>query len=155
MISEWDALARVAVALVLGGLIGFDRQRLNKPAGVRTHMLVAAGSALFIVVAVLLSEGLEGIGTESAKIDVSRIAAGIVAGVGFLGAGAIITRDDRVSGLTTAAGIWITAAIGTAIGFGFWIVGVGSTVAVLAIYAMSFAAETRLSRPRDEENLDV
>ena len=155
MINEWDALARVAVAMVLGGLIGFDRQRLNKPAGVRTHMLVAAGAALFIVVAVLLSEGLEGLGTESAKIDVSRIAAGIVAGVGFLGAGAIITRQDRVSGLTTAAGIWITAAIGTAVGFGFWILGVGSTVAVLIIYAMAFAAETRIARLRDEEHSDV
>jgi len=155
MISEWDALGRIAVALVLGGLIGFDRQRLNKPAGVRTHMLVAAGAALFIVVAVLLSEGLEGLGTESAKIDVSRIAAGIVAGVGFLGAGAIITRHDRVSGLTTAAGIWITAAIGTAIGFGFWILGIGSTVAVLVIYAMAVVAEKRISPPRDGDGSDV
>lgn len=150
MISEWEALGRVAVALVLGGFIGFDRQLLSKPAGVRTHMLVAAGSALFIVVAVLLSEGLEGIGTESAKIDVSRMAAGVVTGVGFLGAGAIITRHDRVSGLTTAAGIWITAAIGTAIGFGFWIIGIGSTVAVLIIYTMSFAAEQRISGSRGE-----
>ena len=118
-------------------------------------MLVAGGAALFIVVAVLLSEGLERLGTESAKIDVSRIAAGIVAGVGFLGAGAIITRDDRVSGLTTAAGIWITAAIGTAIGFGLWIVGIGSTIAVLVVYAMAFAAETRISGSRDEEHSDV
>ena len=152
MISEWDALGRITVALVLGGLIGFDRQRLNKPAGVRTHMLVAAGAALFIVVAVLLSEGLEGIGTESAKIDVSRIAAGIVTGVGFLGAGAIITRHDRVSGLTTAAGIWITAAIGTAVGFGFWIIGIGSTVAVLIIYAMAYAADQRFSQPGDADS---
>lgn len=152
MISEWEALGRVAVALVLGGLIGFDRERLNKPAGVKTHMLVSAGAALFIVVAVMLSQGLEGIGTESAKIDVSRIAAGIVAGVGFLGAGAIITRDDRVSGLTTAAGVWITAAIGTAIGFGFWIIGVGSTIAVLVIYASAYTAGQRISRTRDERS---
>ncbi len=150
MISEWDALGRIVVALVLGGLIGFDREVRNKPAGVRTHMLVAAGAALFIVVAVLLSEGLETLGTEAARIDVSRIAAGIVAGVGFLGAGTIITRHDRVSGLTTAAGLWITAAIGTAIGFGMWIIGIGSAVAVLIVYAMSLAAERRIARPDDE-----
>lgn len=150
MISEWDAMGRIVVALVLGGLIGFDREVRNKPAGVRTHMLVAAGAALFIVVAVLLSQGLETLGTEAARIDVSRIAAGIVAGVGFLGAGAIITRHDRVSGLTTAAGLWITAAIGTAIGFGLWIIGIGSTVAVLIVYGMSFVAERRIARPGDE-----
>ena len=105
MLSEWDIVLRVAVAAVLGGLVGFDREARDKPAGVRTHALVAVGAALFVGVSVLVSIDLESGGSQSARIDSSRVTAGVMTGVGFLGAGSIIRRDGSVSGLTTAAGI--------------------------------------------------
>ena len=102
---------RLVVAAVLGGLLGWERERAGKAAGVRTHMLVAMGAALFV----LLSQQV-GIGTP----DLSRVIQGIVAGVGFLGAGTILKGnfEGQVHGLTTAAGIWLTAAIGVAAGLG-------------------------------------
>ncbi len=138
MVGEWDIVLRVVVAAVLGGLVGFDRQAADKPAGIRTHMMVAAGAALFVGVSVLLSGGLEGEGTQSARIDASRITAGVVTGVGFLGAGSIIRQGGLVSGLTTAAGIWTVAAIGTAIAFGYWWLGIAATGVVLAIHALGY-----------------
>lgn len=134
MTSEWEIVLRVLGAAGLAALVGYDRAQADKPAGVRTHLLVGAGSALFTGITVLLADTVESIGAQAARIDVSRIPAGLVAGVGFLGAGAILTRGDRVTGLTTAAGIWVVAAIGVAVGFGFWIVGVATTVLVLATH---------------------
>ncbi|MEL7210272.1 MAG: MgtC/SapB family protein, partial [Actinomycetota bacterium] len=107
MVTEWDIVLRVLGASVLAALVGYDRALADKPAGVRTHLLVGAGAALFTGVTVLLANDVESIGAQAARIDVSRIPAGIVTGVGFLGAGAILFRDDRVTGLTTAAGIWV------------------------------------------------
>lgn len=141
MVDEWDIVVRVVVAAVLGGLVGYDRQAANKPAGIRTHMMVAAGASLFVGVSLLLSSGLEDLGTQAARIDASRITAGVVTGVGFLGAGSIIRQGGAVSGLTTAAGIWTVAAIGTAIAFGYWVLGVAATVVVLAIHGLSWIAE--------------
>ncbi len=102
---------RLGVAAVLGGLLGWERERAGKAAGLRTHMLVAMGAALFML-------GAEQAGIAPA--DNSRVIQGITAGVGFLGAGTILKREDpdTVKGLTTAAGIWFTAAIGTAAGLG-------------------------------------
>jgi putative Mg2+ transporter-C (MgtC) family protein len=141
VVEEWDIVLRVVVAAVLGGLVGYDRQAANKPAGIRTHMMVAAGASLFVGVSLLLSSGLEEMGTQAARIDASRITAGVVTGVGFLGAGSIIRQGGAVSGLTTAAGIWTVAAIGTAIAFGYWVLGVAATVVVLAIHGLSWVAE--------------
>jgi putative Mg2+ transporter-C (MgtC) family protein len=94
-------LTRLLLAAVLGGVLGYEREHQGKAAGIRTHMLVAMGAALFVLA------------------DLSRVIQGVVAGIGFLGAGAIIkNRDDDVRGLTTAAGVWMTAAIGIACGLG-------------------------------------
>lgn len=132
MPSEFELLLRVFVAALLGGAIGFDREIRQKPAGMRTHMLVAAGSALFYAAGVLILG--EAAGTDLTG-DVLRIPAAIVAGVGFLGAGAILRAGERVTGLTTAAGIWVVAAIGLLAGAGFFILAVGGTAMVLLIVA--------------------
>jgi putative Mg2+ transporter-C (MgtC) family protein len=104
---------RMIVAALLGAVIGYQREVAGKPAGLRTHMLVSLGTALFVLVA------LE---ADFEKADVSRIIQGLAAGIGFLGAGAIlkITEEHRITGLTTAAGIWMTAAVGVAVGLGRW-----------------------------------
>jgi putative Mg2+ transporter-C (MgtC) family protein len=114
--------------MLAGGLIGWDREALSKPAGIRTHMLVAGGAALFTAASLLiLQEGT----LAGGRGDLVRIPAAIVTGVGFLGAGAILRSGERVTGLTTAAGIWVTAAIGVLFGSGFWIIGIGGTILVL------------------------
>src|SRR4051812_22149130 len=104
-------LLRLLLAALLGGVLGYERETRGKAAGVRTHMLVAMGAALFVLVPQLGGMPIA---------DVSRVIQGIVTGVGFLGAGAIIKRDSEqdVQGLTTAAGVWMTAAIGVACGLG-------------------------------------
>lgn len=102
---------RLILAAALGGLLGYERERAGKAAGLRTHMLVSLGAALFVLIP-------QQAGMSDA--DISRIIQGVVAGVGFLGAGAIVKgkRDEDIQGLTTAAGIWLTAAIGIAAGLG-------------------------------------
>lgn len=113
---------KLLLATVLGGIIGYERERSHKEAGFRTHMLICLGSALFTVVSVV---GFNG--------DI-RIAAGIVTGIGFLGAGTILsTKEGTVHGLTTAASIWATSAVGLATAMGLYLVAVLSTFMVLAV----------------------
>ena len=104
-------LVRLLAAVLLGGLLGFERETRGASAGLRTHMLVALGSALFVATPQLAGASIE---------DMSRVIQGVVAGIGFLGAGAIIklSGEGEIKGLTTAASIWLTAAIGTAAGMG-------------------------------------
>ena len=145
MVDEWDIALRVLGAAVMGAAVGYDRELADKPAGVKTHMLVAAGAALFTGLSVLLAESVEGIGAQAARIDVSRVIAGVVTGVGFLGAGAIIRRGDGVSGLTTAAGIWVVAAVGAVVAFGYWALGLAVTGLVLVIHGAGWL-QHRLAR---------
>jgi putative Mg2+ transporter-C (MgtC) family protein len=107
------------LAALLGGLIGFEREYFDQPAGFRTHILVSLGAALFTLVG---AYGFEAFSTEGTDIraDPTRVAAQVVTGIGFLGAGAIIQQGASVRGLTTAASLWVTAAIGTAVGLGFF-----------------------------------
>jgi putative Mg2+ transporter-C (MgtC) family protein len=122
---ELEIALRLLMAAALGAIVGFQRERMHKPAGLRTHMLICVGSALFTVVSI------HGFGTS---IDISRVASGVVTGIGFLGAGAIISnREGAVVGLTTAAAIWAVAAIGMAVGSGLYIASVVVTVIVLII----------------------
>jgi putative Mg2+ transporter-C (MgtC) family protein len=110
-----DTLLRVAVAAALGGVIGLERELDEKAAGLRTHMLVSMGSALFTLVG---AYGFSGF--SSGSVDPSRIAAQIVTGIGFLGAGVIFRQGFTVRGLTTAASLWLVAAVGMAAGAGYW-----------------------------------
>lgn len=120
-------IVRLLVAVALGGLLGWERELRGKAAGVRTHMLVAAGAALFVLIPQQAGASLA---------DLSRVMQGLIAGVGFLGAGAIILGNQQVStrGLTTAAGIWLTAAIGVAAGFGREATAVLATFTALLIF---------------------
>ncbi|WP_312914658.1 MgtC/SapB family protein [Stenotrophomonas sp.] len=119
-------VSRLATAIVLGGLLGLERERTGHAAGLRTHILVSAGSALFVLAPLQM-------GISAA--DVTRVMQGIVSGIGFLGAGAILKLDneERIQGLTTAAGIWMTAAIGMAAGMGMEMVAFITTIAALAV----------------------
>ena len=120
---------RLVLAALLGGILGYERERQGKAAGVRTHMLVALGAALFVLVP--KEAGVSG-------ADMTRVIQGVVAGVGFLGAGAIIKggAEESVKGLTTAAGIWLTAAIGIACGLGREATAVLSALLAFAILAL-------------------
>ncbi len=124
---EW--VLRLVVAAICGGLIGFERKIRLKTAGLRTHMLVAIGSALFMIVS---KYGFfDVIGRGNISLDPSRIAAGVVSGIGFIGAGAILTRNHQIDGLTTASGLWATSAVGLAIGANLYIIGIAGTGCIL------------------------
>ncbi len=118
-----DLAIRLLVAAVLGALIGVERERHERPAGMRTHLLVSVGSALFTVLSIDAF--------PSPGADPARIAAQIVTGIGFLGAGAIIKDGATVKGLTTAASLWVVAAVGMAAGAAAWGVAIAATIIVL------------------------
>jgi putative Mg2+ transporter-C (MgtC) family protein len=135
-----DVLQRLGLAALLGALIGFEREYRQKPAGLRTNTLIALGSALFAVVS--LEFGGMG-GTPD------RVVAQVVTGIGFLGAGAIIRSGEHVHGLTTAATIWMDAAIGIACGIGRFAVAVSSTVLTLIVLAVLGVIERRVEGPHE------
>lgn len=115
-ISYWEIAIRLGLAVFCGGLVGFERESSNRPAGFRTHILVCAGSALIMMVSAYGFYGLE----AGFSADPARIAAQVVTGVGFLGAGTILQQRGSIRGLTTAASIWVVSAIGLALGIGFY-----------------------------------
>jgi putative Mg2+ transporter-C (MgtC) family protein len=125
----WDFALRLFVAGAMGVLIGLEREYRAKEAGYRTHFLVALGSALMMIVS---QYGfIEVLKTDLIRLDPSRIAAQVVSGIGFIGAGTIILQKQIVRGLTTAAGIWATSGIGLAVGAGMYAVGISATLLVL------------------------
>lgn len=133
----WDFALRLFVAGVMGVLIGLEREYRAKEAGYRTHFLVALGSALMMIVS---QYGfMEVLKTDLIRLDPSRIAAQVVSGIGFIGAGTIILQKQIVRGLTTAAGIWATSGIGLAVGAGMYAVGISATLLVLlGLEALSY-----------------
>ncbi len=122
--GQLEGLARVVLAAIAGAIIGYDRARHDKPADIRTFALVALGSASFSLAGVLAFGGDQG---------ASRIAAQVVTGIGFLGAGSIIHHRDDVTGLTTAAAVWSVAAIGMLFGFGLYVLGLGGAAVILVL----------------------
>ena len=139
MDMTWEFVLRIFVAALLGGVIGLEREYRAKEAGFRTHFLVALGSALFMIVSAYGFE--EVVSLPGHRLDVSRIAAQVVSGIGFIGAGTIIFQksENIVRGLTTAAGLWVTSAIGMAAGAGMFVLAASATVMVLlCLEAMDF-----------------
>ncbi len=127
---DWGVvIIRLLLATFLGAVIGFEREYHAKEAGVRTHLLVALGSCLFMIISVYGFDFM--LDRDHVSFDPSRIASQVVTGIGFIGAGTIILQKQMVRGLTTAAGLWVTAAIGLACGNGMYIVAVVTTVIVL------------------------
>ncbi|TXN71329.1 MgtC/SapB family protein [Methylobacterium sp. WL6] len=126
-------IGRLALAALLGSVIGLERERLLWAAGLRTHMLVCVGSCLIMLVS---TYGFaDALGARNVVLDPSRVAAQVVSGIGFLGAGTILLRSEVVKGLTTAASLWAVAAIGLAIGGGLYVPAVATTTFVVAILA--------------------
>jgi putative Mg2+ transporter-C (MgtC) family protein len=131
--SDTDMLIRLVSASLLGSIIGLERERILWAAGIRTHMLVCVGSCLIMIVS---QYGFANVLTEkNVVLDPSRIAAQVVSGIGFLGAGSILARGEIVKGLTTAASIWTVAAIGLAVGGGLYLAAGASTIIILIILA--------------------
>lgn len=121
--SQWELAGRLLLSIVFGGIIGLERESVNRPAGFRTHILVCVGSSLTMLVSIYIFEQFNAF----TSVDPARIAAQVVSGIGFLGAGTIIKEGATVRGLTTAASLWSVSAIGLAIGSGFYIAAVLAT----------------------------
>jgi putative Mg2+ transporter-C (MgtC) family protein len=126
--TQLDLALRLTVGLVLGAIIGFERELQRQPAGFRTHSLVSLGAALFTVVSAY--------GFTGDLVDPTRIAAQIVSGIGFIGAGTILQHRGHIRGLTTAASLWSVAAIGTAAGAGLYIVAIVGTLLILIVLSI-------------------
>lgn len=123
MIGEYEVVVKLVLAVIIGGIVGWEREKIHRPAGLRTHMLVSLSSALITVTAI-----------DYFGIEAARILGGIVTGIGFLGAGTIFKQKDHVRGLTTAASLWAIAAIGIAIGTGFYVaVGVATILLIIIL----------------------
>ena len=138
-------IIKLVVALLLGAALGVERTLAKKTAGMRTYALVSLGSALFVIIADLagrqyLASGLSG------SLDPLRIASQIIVGIGFLGAGLIIFKDDKLRGLTTAAGLWVAAGIGMAAGLGFYFLAVVVTILTLLIFTVFWQLEQNLDK---------
>lgn len=137
IVQNWPYLARLLVAMVLGSLVGVERQTRGRAAGLRTNILVCLGSATVIVAFQKLSSEF-GMGASAAiRMDPARAAAGVITGIGFLGAGTIMKSKDFIRGLTTAASIWVVSAIGVTVGLGEYAIAIALTVLVLvALFAL-------------------
>lgn len=142
MLPYEEIFERLLLAALLGSVIGLDRERLDWAAGLRTHMLVAVGSTVFMLVSAFGFSDI--LGRPDVVLDPSRIAAQVVSGIGFLGAGTIIFRKEVIRGLTTAASLWTVAAIGLAVGGGMYVAATGGTAVVLIILVGVKPLERRL-----------
>jgi putative Mg2+ transporter-C (MgtC) family protein len=146
-----DIVLRLGVAVLVGGMVGLERQLDRKPAGLRTHMLVSLGAATFVMTSIQV-----GMGQVDANA-ISRIMQGIISGVGFLGAGEIFSKsrsnseEVRIQGLTSAAAIWVSASLGAAVGCGLWFMALSSATATVLILWLVKKLEAKLNR----EKLDL
>lgn len=151
-VSWLETVLRLAIAGLLSGMIGWDRETRGRSAGLRTHVMVALGSAGFATVALNLDPRDFAGSTDLLRLDPMRMIAGLIGGVGFLGAGAIIQSGGRVRGLTTAAGLWLTAAVGLAAGVGQYFASVVLTVlAVITITSLRRLEPRARARSADDD----
>jgi putative Mg2+ transporter-C (MgtC) family protein len=142
--SNWEILTRLLVAMILGGLLGFERELAGKVAGLRTYSLISVGAALYVIISQLVSAEFVGI----TNFDPLRVASNIVVGIGFVGAGMIIFREHehKVRGLTTAAGIWVAAGIGMAAGFGLYLVALFAALIALFIFVVLYFLDQKVRK---------
>ena len=136
--GQIEVFLQLALAMILGVLLGTERSIAGKTAGMRTYALVSLGSCLFVVVSVITSAKY----LPFVDFDPLRIAAGIVTGIGFLGAGLIIMREQRLRGLTTAAGLWVAAGIGVAVGYQLYDVAIYTTFLTLIVFTLMYCSVT-------------
>ena len=135
MISIIAVIGRLILAAIAGGVIGFEREVSKRSAGLRTHILVSLGSCLIMLTSLYVFD----IYKDKVPLDPARIAAGVITGIGFLGAGAIIRSGEAIIGLTTAASLWLVAAIGLGIGCGFYLASIVTTIlAIVVLFVLRF-----------------
>jgi putative Mg2+ transporter-C (MgtC) family protein len=125
-----ESVLRLVLAILVGGAVGWERERQDKPAGIRTHVLVALGSATFMLLGLDVSERFAELHGHAA-LDPTRVLQGVVGGIGFLGAGAIIKSSHHVTGMTTAASVWVAGALGASAGLGVYLIAVAATAFAL------------------------
>lgn len=143
MIPEIEKVIRLLISALLGGLIGMEREVRNRPAGLRTHILVSVGSTLIMLVSV---DGFRSLGDGTISGDPARLAAQVISGIGFLGAGTIMRTGNSIKGLTTAASLWVCAGIGLAIGVGYYLGAIVTVGIVLIVLKKLGIFEKRLSK---------
>ncbi len=129
--SQGDLILRLLLAATLAGILGGERELTEQPAGFRTHILVGLGAALFAIISAYGFQSVVGAGPRQVRADPTRVASQIVVGIGFLGGGAIVKYGASIRGLTTAASLWVTAAVGTAVGLGVLLLGFVTTLITL------------------------
>jgi putative Mg2+ transporter-C (MgtC) family protein len=152
----WEVALRLAVAAALTGAVGLEREFRERAAGLRTHMLVGVGSALFTIVSAYAWGDFIFDRTQGTAFDPTRIAAQIVTGIGFLGAGVIIRQGLSIRGVTTAAGLWVAAAIGMAVGAGYWGAAlIGTGVVLVGLGPLRMAEGWVVSRRREGGTLEI
>lgn len=140
-----EYMLRMVIAAICGGIIGFERSRMRKEAGLRTHIIVAVGAALLMIVS---KYGfMDILDMPGMRVDGSRVAANVITGISFLGAGVIFVRDISVRGLTTAAGLWSMAGVGLAIGAGMYAVGIFATILIMLIQVLAHSGLQKLDGP--------
>ena len=145
--NAFSFVIRIVLAALAGGLVGLERELHSRAAGLRTHMLVALGAALSALIGVYLSEEMAILGINS---DAQRTGAQVMSGIGFLGAGTILVKkgNSRITGLTTAAGLWATAAIGLSMGYGLYIPSFATALIAVFAFTVISKVETRVTRKR-------
>ena len=152
----WEVAVRLAVAAALTGAVGLEREFRERAAGLRTHMLVGVGSALFTIVSAYAWGDFIFDRTQGTAFDPTRIAAQIVTGIGFLGAGVIIRQGLSIRGVTTAAGLWVAAAIGMAVGAGYWGAAlIGTGVVLVGLGPLRMAEGWVVRRRREGGTLEI
>ncbi|MDD5653660.1 MAG: MgtC/SapB family protein [Candidatus Omnitrophica bacterium] len=129
MLNDWQIILRMVLSVILSGFVGLERQMQRRHAGLRTHILVCMGSCLIMLTSLYVFDIYKNI----VALDPARIAAGVITGIGFLGAGAIIRAQEGVKGLTTAASLWVVAGIGLAVGCGFYSAAITTTFLALVV----------------------
>jgi putative Mg2+ transporter-C (MgtC) family protein len=144
VINEWEILLRLVIAAALGAIIGVERERSNQPAGLRTHIILAVGSALAMTLSINIAMQFRPLVPNG---DPGRIAAQVVSGIGFLGAGAILRYGTSIKGLTTATSLWTLAVVGLVVGAGYYIAAIGTTLILLVVLFILSIIEHRLIAP--------
>ena len=152
MITDNEILIRLAIAAVLGMIIGFERERQNQPAGLRTHTILAIGSCLAMTISINLAMQFQPLAPNG---DPARLAAQVISGIGFLGAGAILRYGTSVKGLTTAASLWTNAIIGLAVGAGHYFAAIGTAAMLLVILVLLNVLEKKWIRGYETITISV
>ena len=147
---EIEMLLRLVLAVLLSGIIGMEREALNKSAGFRTHILVGIGACLMMIISLSMPfiRMPSDFGATGSNSDPARIAAQVVSGIGFLGAGAIMSSSGKVRGLTTAASLWAVAGIGLCVGAGLYVTAIGASVLTFATLSLFARVENRIQKNR-------